>query len=119
MNRTEAAEKEWIDREEADRARDAAWERQREAVRENQRQSDRAKAQLLRRCPKCSTALELRTLRGVEVSRCNGCNGTWLESGQLEVLMRPELGFWQRVRLALGSPKVKGEDGESVTRDGP
>lgn len=101
MNRAEAAEKEWIDRDAAERAQTEAWERQRDALRATQQRSEHVEAAPLRGCPQCATALEIRTFHGVQVHRCASCRGVWLEDGQLESLTSSEPGLWQRMRRAL------------------
>ena len=41
-------------------------------------------------CPKCDgTLLEL-THEGVQIDRCNKCNGVWLDAGELERLTSQE-----------------------------
>lgn len=116
MNRAEAPEKERIDRELADRARNLAWERRQDAVRGQLRESDRVKARGLGSCPNCSKELELRTLEGAEVGRCPSYDGSWLQSGQLELLMRPGRSLWQRVRRAFAVPNVEGDESKGAAR---
>ena len=38
------------------------------------------------RCPKCGFELEEIQLRGVKIDKCFGCNGLWLDAGELEEL---------------------------------
>jgi hypothetical protein len=38
------------------------------------------------RCPKCGLELEEIVLRGVHLDKCFGCNGLWLDAGELEEL---------------------------------
>lgn len=38
------------------------------------------------RCPKCGAPLTQVAHRGVNVDRCFGCNGVWLDEGELEQL---------------------------------
>ena len=38
------------------------------------------------KCPKCDTRLETLTYKGVEVDRCESCNGIFLDDGELETL---------------------------------
>ena len=38
------------------------------------------------RCPKCGFELEEILLRGVKIDKCFGCNGLWLDAGELEEL---------------------------------
>lgn len=44
------------------------------------------------KCPKCGFDLETITFRGVSVDRCFHCNGTFLDSGELESLAGKESG---------------------------
>lgn len=41
-------------------------------------------------CPKCDGTLEEITHEGVQVDRCNKCNGIWLDAGELERLKSQE-----------------------------
>ena len=38
-------------------------------------------------CPKCAKALEQLELEGIEVDKCPGCNGVWLDEYELEDLL--------------------------------
>lgn len=102
MNRTEAAEKEYMVRQEADVALNEAYERQRAAARAAQVQHDRTKARAIERCPRCSGTLETSTLRGASVARCSSCQGVWLDVGELERLLWSKPSLPQRVWHALG-----------------
>jgi len=42
------------------------------------------------RCPKCGMELEEVVFKGVRVDRCKGCNGVWLDNGELEQLAGSE-----------------------------
>jgi PAT family beta-lactamase induction signal transducer AmpG len=42
------------------------------------------------RCPKCRSAMELIEYDGIEVDRCNACNGTWFDAGEVEMLRNRE-----------------------------
>ncbi|RMG15817.1 MAG: hypothetical protein D6731_07435 [Planctomycetota bacterium] len=48
-------------------------------------------------CPRCGVALEAVVEQGVEVDRCCGCGGEWLDQGEGEALSRPELALAERV----------------------
>lgn len=41
-------------------------------------------------CPKCDGTLSEITHEGVQIDRCNKCNGVWLEAGDLERLTSQE-----------------------------
>jgi len=36
------------------------------------------------RCPKCGMQLVTINYKGIEIDRCTGCNGVWLDAGELE-----------------------------------
>ena len=38
------------------------------------------------RCGKCGTEIETMPFRGVEIERCPGCGGVYLDQGELEIL---------------------------------
>lgn len=40
----------------------------------------------LLRCPKCGEQLEESTFQEIQVDRCTGCQGVWLDAGELERL---------------------------------
>ena len=37
-------------------------------------------------CPVCRRPMVAFELEGVEIDRCVGCEGTWLDAGELEVI---------------------------------
>jgi len=43
-------------------------------------------------CPKCDGTLAELTFEGVQIDRCNKCNGVWLDAGELERLTKSEGG---------------------------
>jgi hypothetical protein len=45
------------------------------------------------RCPKCASPLVELHLRGIEVDRCSGCQGIWLDFGELDRLTEGESGL--------------------------
>ena len=98
MDRSAASEEEYIKRQEADTRRDQEHERERQKALTQQLERDRAIALQLRRCPQCRTVLALQTRHGVEIERCNSCNGLWLDAGKLERIMQAERGLVQRIR---------------------
>jgi hypothetical protein len=57
------------------------------------------------RCPKCGGILHTELFHGVQADRCPDCHGFWLDSGELELLMKDEEhGLLRRVmRDMLGS----------------
>lgn len=59
-------------------------------------------------CPKCREPLIVVELEGVEVDHCLACHGTWLDAGELELLMeraglRPRR--WDEALRAAGAGK--------------
>ena len=49
------------------------------------------------RCPKCGMELKTINFKGMELDRCFHCNGTWLDSGELEKLAGAEGGVMASV----------------------
>jgi len=82
---------------EAERRRIDAWNQLQQGVQSARAEHARIKSAQQRRCPTCRIALEVFTLRGVEVDRCGLCKGIWLDDGELELLCRPRLGFLARL----------------------
>ena len=37
-------------------------------------------------CPRCSAPLEVKSLKGIDVDRCGGCDGLWLDHAELDLL---------------------------------
>lgn len=96
-NRASSAEEEAFLRQEAEQRRDDAWESLQQSTRANRAENERLKAQHLRLCPNCRTALEPHTVRGVEVDQCSSCRGTWLDEGELEQLTHKAPGLVTRL----------------------
>ena len=48
----------------------------------------------LGRCPKCGTRLEPYNLNDINVDHCPGCQGVWLQRGELQELGRREEEGW-------------------------
>jgi hypothetical protein len=53
------------------------------------------------RCPKCGEPLKARSFQKIEIDQCTGCNGIWLDAGEMEQVAGKEsdswLGrFWQK-----------------------
>jgi hypothetical protein len=53
------------------------------------------------RCPKCGEPLKERSFQKIQIDQCTGCNGIWLDAGELDQVAEKEndswLGkFWQR-----------------------
>ncbi len=52
-------------------------------------------------CPKCGAPLKARSFQKIEIDQCTGCNGIWLDAGEIEQVAGKEndswLGrFWQK-----------------------
>jgi uncharacterized protein len=52
-------------------------------------------------CPKCGEPLKARSFQKIEIDQCTGCNGIWLDPGEMEQVAGKEsdswLGrFWQK-----------------------
>ena len=55
----------------------------------------------LMKCPKCGAPLKERSFQKIQIDQCTGCNGIWLDAGELEQVAATEntswLGkFWQK-----------------------
>ena len=53
------------------------------------------------KCPKCGEPLQERSFQKIQIDQCTGCNGIWLDPGELEQVAKKEndswLGkFWQK-----------------------
>jgi uncharacterized protein len=46
------------------------------------------------RCPKCGEPLKERSFQKVAIDQCTGCNGIWLDAGELEQVAEKEEGSW-------------------------
>jgi hypothetical protein len=42
------------------------------------------------RCPKCGMGLIQIDYRGIKIDRCSGCDGVWLDAGELESIQKLE-----------------------------
>ena len=77
-------------------------ERRRQVARDNEAaglEEERERHRLLHfmRCPKCGSELQEVAFGDVRVDKCFGCEGLWLDSGELEKLQRKEAGFATRL----------------------
>ena len=80
-------EEEYFAREEAERRRKAAKERQALVEAEER---ERLKELHYMKCPKCGMDLHEITLYEVKVDKCFSCEGVWLDHGELERMNRKE-----------------------------
>jgi hypothetical protein len=49
------------------------------------------------RCPKCGLLLEKMVFGNVRIDKCFGCEGIWLDKGELETLQTKQPGFMRRM----------------------
>lgn len=87
LKKPSETEEEYFAREEALKHHKAAIEAQREMA-ASERESLRV--QHFMHCPKCGMELKTIHFREVQVDRCFGCHGTWLDQGELERLAGPD-----------------------------
>jgi hypothetical protein len=89
-----ASEEEYFARQEAERRRKVAEERQ-AALKSEERERERALHFM--KCPKCGMQLEEMAFGDVRVDKCFTCDGIWLDKGELEVIRGKEGGFMGRM----------------------
>jgi hypothetical protein len=46
------------------------------------------------RCPKCGEPLKERNFQKMQFDQCTGCNGIWLDAGELEDVAEKDTGGW-------------------------
>jgi len=46
------------------------------------------------KCPKCGEPLKERSFQKILIDQCTGCNGIWLDAGELENVAEKEGGSW-------------------------
>jgi uncharacterized protein len=46
------------------------------------------------RCPKCGEPLKSRSFQKIEIDQCTGCNGIWLDAGEMEQVAGKENDSW-------------------------
>jgi hypothetical protein len=77
-------------------AREDALNKERIALEQLRNLEDKAKEELKKlhwmHCPKCGMDLHTITFHNVEIDRCFGCGGHFLDAGELEKLATPEHG---------------------------
>lgn len=57
-----------------------------ENLRAKRAEKEKAEASVID-CPKCDGKLVELAFEGVQIDRCNKCNGIWLDAGELELLI--------------------------------
>jgi ribosomal protein L37AE/L43A len=53
-----------------------------------------AQKSALMRCPKCGEPLKERSFQKIAIDQCTGCNGIWLDAGELEQVAGREDESW-------------------------
>ena len=76
-------EEEYFIRMEFERRKQAEIEKHR---RDTQEEKERLKSLHFMKCPKCGMELIEIDYRGVKVDKCSGCEGVWLDAGELEAV---------------------------------
>ena len=89
-----AREEEHFARQEAERRRKLAGERQARLLTEER---ERERTLHLMRFPKCGMQLEEIAFGDVLVDKCFSCEGLWLDKGELEVIRQKDGGFMGRM----------------------
>jgi len=83
-------EEEYFARQEMERKRKFAEDRQARLLAEEREQ---ARALHFMKCPKCGMGLEEIAFGEVRLDKCFGCEGIWLDKGELESIRKKEAGF--------------------------
>jgi uncharacterized protein len=55
---------------------------------------DAAKKASYMKCPKCGESLKERSFQKILIDQCTGCNGIWLDAGELDEVAEKEGGSW-------------------------
>ncbi len=88
-------EEEYFTRQEIERRRKLSQEREASMA---EQERERARALHFMKCPKCGTQLEEITFESVRIDKCFGCEGFWLDKGEIETLRSKEPGYLERLR---------------------
>jgi ribosomal protein L37AE/L43A len=88
------SEEEYFARQDAEARRKLAIERRREM---EAAESKALKDLHYMHCPNCGHKLENVTFKGLQIGKCFHCDGTFLDSGELEALAGKEPGFLHSV----------------------
>ena len=89
-----ASEEEYFARQEAERRRKVAEERQAKLEAEER---ERARSLHFMKCPKCGMQLDEIAFGDVRVDKCFSCEGLWLDKGELDLIRQKEGGFMGRL----------------------
>jgi len=83
-------EEEYFARQEMERRRKFAEERQTRLLAEER---ERARSLHFMKCPKCGMELDEIAFGEIRIDKCFGCEGVWLDKGELESIRKKEAGF--------------------------
>ena len=84
------SEDQYFARQEVERKR--RWAKEREAQLIAERAEPERDACVMK-CPRCGAQLEEIAFGGVRIDKCFGCEGIWLDKGELEMIRKKEAGF--------------------------
>jgi hypothetical protein len=90
MEKPSSNEEEYFAKLELERRRKMAEERQ-AVLKVEEREKERAFHHM--KCPKCGMQLEEIAYGDVKVDKCFGCEGIWLDKGEIDVIRKKEAGF--------------------------
>ncbi len=85
-----SSEDEYFARQEFELKRKMAGERHAQLMTEER---ERERALHFMKCPKCGMQLEEIAFGDVHIDKCFGCEGIWLDKGELETIRKKEAGF--------------------------
>ncbi len=92
-------EDEYFVRQELERKRRAAEERQSKVAVE---QREQQRALHFMKCPKCGMQLEEIPFGNIRIDKCFGCSGVWLDPGELEKIAAKDAGFVGKLHKIFG-----------------
>jgi hypothetical protein len=85
-----SSEDEYFARQEVEQKR--RWAKEREAQLITER-GERSRDVSFMKCPKCGAHLEEIAFGGVRIDKCFGCEGIWLDKGELDMIRKKKAGF--------------------------
>lgn len=88
------SEEEYFAREELERRRQWAREKEKKMVEEER---TRLRELHYMKCPKCGMDLNHFEFHGIELDRCDACGGTWFDAGEIDQLIEKEQGVFRKV----------------------
>ncbi len=66
------------------------------------REDEAAKAEHWMKCPKCGAGLQEIEMDGIMVDKCGGCEGIFLDRGELELMIESHKGGLHRLKKLFG-----------------